>query len=106
MLKAEREVYAFAFCISVAFATSAFLFPNLNIFRLRRVARQGPGTLWCCRRPAGGKQESTGLLHLDFRVPASNQKADTLKGICFFGGSPGTRTLDPRLKRALLYQLS
>ena len=31
---------------------------------------------------------------------------NTLMGIRIFGGSPGTRTLDPRLKRALLYQLS
>ena len=26
--------------------------------------------------------------------------------VVLFGGSPGARTLDPRLKRALLYQLS
>ena len=36
----------------------------------------------------------------------SMQKAGTPKGYLLFGGSPGTRTLDPRLKRALLYQLS
>ena len=41
-----------------------------------------------------------------FRVPRGIKKADTQKGIGFLGGSPGTRTLDPRLKRALLYQLS
>ena len=34
------------------------------------------------------------------------KKTDTRMGIGLFGGSPGTRTLDPRLKRALLYQLS
>ena len=34
------------------------------------------------------------------------KKSDTLMGIGLFGGSSGTRTLDPRLKRALLYQLS
>ena len=27
--------------------------------------------LRCCRHPAGGKQQSTGLLHLIFRVPSS-----------------------------------
>ena len=41
-----------------------------------------------------------------FRVPTTIKKANTQMGIGFFGGSPGTRTLDPRLKRALLYQLS
>ena len=71
-----------------------------------RVARQGLVTLWCCRRLDGGKQASTGRLHLDLRVPRDSKKPDTRMGIWFFGGSPGTRTLDPRLKRALLYQLS
>ena len=47
---------------------------------------------------------------LDFRIllfePLNVKNADTRVGICIFGGSPGARTLDPRLKRALLYQLS
>ena len=34
------------------------------------------------------------------------KKADTPKGICFFGDPPGIRTPDPLLKRQLLCQLS
>ena len=41
-----------------------------------------------------------------FRVPREIKNPDAHTGIRIFGGSPGTRTLDPRLKRALLYQLS
>ena len=33
------------------------------------VRQKGLVTLRCCRRRAGGKQQSTGLLHLNFRVP-------------------------------------
>lgn len=33
------------------------------------VRQKGLVTLRCCRRQAGGKQQSTGLLHLNFRVP-------------------------------------
>ena len=53
----------------------------------------------------GDKPQSAGLWHMTVRVPGI-KKADAPLGIRFFGGSPGTRTLDPRLKRALLYQLS
>ena len=49
---------------------------------------------------------ATGISDLIIRVPARIKNADTQMGIRIFGGSPGTRTLDPRLKRALLYQLS
>ena len=42
----------------------------------------------------------------DLSSPTAIKKANTRMGVGFFGGSPGTRTLDPRLKRALLYQLS
>ena len=41
-----------------------------------------------------------------FESPQQFKRPDTQMGIRSFGGSPGTRTLDPRLKRALLYQLS
>ena len=46
-----------------------------------------------------------------FLIPYSVQfsdskKADTPKGICFFGDPPGIRTPDPLLKRQLLCQLS
>ena len=51
------------------------------------------------------EQYATGMWHLIVRVP-ERQKSRYPMGICFFGGSSGTRTLDPRLKRALLYQLS
>ena len=37
---------------------------------------------------------------------AESKKDDMSKHVVFFGDSPGTRTLDLRLKRALLYQLS
>ena len=33
------------------------------------VRQKGLVTLRCCRRRADGKQQSTGLLHLNFRVP-------------------------------------
>ena len=68
--------------------------------------RQGLVTLWSEIRRAGFQRQSTGLPHLDLRIPVTIKKADIQMDIGFFGGSPGTRTLDPRLKRALLYQLS
>ena len=60
----------------------------------------------CCRHRAGGKQQSTGLLYFDFRIPAGSKKANTHMGVGFFGDPPGIRTPDPLLKRQLLCQLS
>ena len=51
---------------------------------------------------AGGAHSRRILFFESLRI----KKANARMGIGFFGGSPGTRTLDPRLKRALLYQLS
>ena len=33
------------------------------------VTRRGFGTLWCCRRPAGGKRHPTGVSHFVIRIP-------------------------------------
>ena len=52
--------------------TAAVLPPPFRVpaFLLGKTVRQkGLVTLRCCRRRAGGKQQSTGLLHLNFRVP-------------------------------------
>ena len=43
---------------------------------------------------------------IQFFESREQQEPGTPLGFRVLGGSPGTRTLDPRLKRALLYQLS
>ena len=57
-----------------------------------------------CRHPAGGKQQSTGLLQLIFESPSIKKKKSKLNefGFLLFGGDWGTRTLDlMRVKHAL-----
>ena len=86
------------------------LYPHLN-YRKRSgdplasaVARQGLVKLLC----RSVKPSRAALIRAAFNSssPRNVKNGDTPKGISVFGGSPGTRTLDPRLKRALLYQLS
>ena len=70
------------------------------------VRRKGLETLWCCRRLAVGKQQSTGLLHLIVRVLPSltkNKKPDTRLGIWFIGTPKGTRTPDLLIRSQSLY---
>ena len=55
----------------------------------------------CYRRPAGGKQQSTGLLHLDYsNLLRIMQKAPIPEWVLvLFGDPPEIRTPDPLLKR-------
>ena len=50
----------------------------------------------CCRRSAGGKQQSTGLLHLDGSNPLSVHKKNPIRldGGSFYGVDNGIRTHD------------
>ncbi len=66
MVKVHRTVF-----------TAAALPPPFRVlpFLLGVAVRQkGLVTLRCCRRRAGGKQQSTGLLHFNFRVPPGESK--------------------------------
>ena len=50
--------------------------------------------VWSCRRPAGGKQQSTGLLHLDIQVLAPKaEKVQHQKVLDFFW--QGHKDLNP-----------
>ena len=52
-----------------------------------------------------GHQHPTGMLDFSFESPAA-EKVPTLWVGTFSGDPPGIRTLDPLLKRQLLYRLS
>ena len=72
------------------------------------MARQeGLVFLRSCRHPAGGKQQSTGLLQLIVRVltnTLSNQLHESSFRRSLINGTPGgTRTPDLLLRRQLLY---
>ena len=64
------------------------------------------GTLWSCRRPAGSRQQSPGLLHCTVRISSPDKKHRSPEwGTCVFGGPEEIRTPDPYNANVMRSQL-
>ena len=64
--------------------------------------------IWCCRRPADGKQESTGLLHLMVRASRRviKKKPTRMSRFLFYGAGDEARTRYLHLGKVALYRMS
>ena len=72
-------------------------------------SRQCERKLWCHRRPAGGEQQSTGLLHLNdssHRHIHFHKKRPHFRVVFFYGAGDEARTRYLHLGKVALYRMS
>ena len=101
-LRPLGDTHHMKFCCRASIAR-----PGKALLRKCRFARSGLVFLRCCRHPAGGKQQSTGLLQLIVRVPKDISQISYIvepwETQQLRGTPGGTRTPDLLLRRQLLY---